>query len=281
MTAPQRVTLAVCAIAAGLALTPAAAAASPPDMRPAAATLRASAETVSVPSTPAADTSPTPGGAETTSTPRSRTLRVGTSVRGRPIWLTRFGQGDRRVLIIGGIHGDEAGTRVARAFVTYLVAHPSAIPSGTELDIVACANPDGFAAQTRGNSRRVDLNRNFPARTWRFMRWGRLTSGRRAASEPETRVIVRLLSRRYARVVSLHSKAGWVDGSGRGGSVLGRRIARAAGVRYGDPAPTGSYPGSLGTYAPERYPATASVCWELTSRRMTTPVLRGLLAAVR
>ena len=40
-------------------------------------------------------------------------------------------------------------------------------PSGVRIDVLACANPDGYARHTRGNVRNVDLNRNLPTRNWR------------------------------------------------------------------------------------------------------------------
>ena len=74
--------------------------------------------------------------------------------------------GSRRVLIVGGIHGNEYGIPVAEAFLRYVRTHPSIVPSGTELDIITCANPDGRARNRRTNAHNVDLNRNFPARNW-------------------------------------------------------------------------------------------------------------------
>ena len=41
---------------------------------------------------------------------------IGRSLRGRPILAARFGSGARHVLIVGGVHGDEAGTAVATKF---------------------------------------------------------------------------------------------------------------------------------------------------------------------
>ncbi len=92
---------------------------------------------------------------------------AGRSVRGRTIAVTRFGAGDRRLLLLAGVHGDEYGTPVARALERYLLAHPRALPAGARVDVLACANPDGYSARTRGNARRVDLNRNLPTRNWR------------------------------------------------------------------------------------------------------------------
>ncbi len=67
------------------------------------------------------------------------------------------------MLWIGGIHGDETeGTEATRQL-------PAAFLSGAghadrvTLHLIEDLNPDGRAAQTRGNAAGVDLNRNFPA----------------------------------------------------------------------------------------------------------------------
>ena len=145
--------------------------------------------------------------------PLSRSV-AGRSLHGRAIAVTHFGAGDRRLLLLGGVHGDEYGAPVARALERYLLAHPRALPAGASIDLVACANPDGSAARTRANARRVDLNRNLPTRNWRSRLRARdassllgLTGGRSPGSEPETKAVLELLTARYDVVVSLHSRA--------------------------------------------------------------------------
>lgn len=234
------------------------------------------------PADPSAPTSTTPTPTiEPTATPVPQTVAIGRSVRGRTITLVRFGQGERRILVIGGIHGNEAGAPVARAFAAYLRANPSAIPSGTEIDVLAVANPDGYAKRTRGNANRIDLNRNFASRDWRHLHFGKLASGKHAGSQPETKAISRLLKRGYVRVISLHSKGGFTDGGGRGGVTLARTVAKAAGIKRVNMSRFGRCPGSLGNYCPERYPNSAYVVWELSSRKLTGRVRAGLLAVVR
>jgi len=92
---------------------------------------------------------------------------IGRSYQGRPITVTQLGGGSRRLLVVGGVHGNESGTAVATQFVTYLLAHPGALPSGARIDVIGCANPDGYARRIRGNARSVDLNRNLPTANWR------------------------------------------------------------------------------------------------------------------
>jgi predicted deacylase len=212
---------------------------------------------------------------------------AGRSVRGRPIRVTRFGAGGRHVLVLGGVHGDEYGTPLARAFQRYLLAHPRALPAGAQVDVLACANPDGYAARTRGNARRVDLNRNLPARNWRRRLRAQdassllgLTGGRRPASEPETKAVLGLLSSRFDVVVSLHSRAGILDCSGPGARALGRRMSALCGLPLGrlwyDPYITGS----LGRYVPEKY-GIPLVTVELRSRSMGAGLRAALLEAAR
>ncbi|MCU1400760.1 MAG: murein peptide amidase, partial [Acidimicrobiales bacterium] len=85
------------------------------------------------------------------------TRTIGTSVQGRPITAVRMGTpGGRVVMIVGIIHGDETkGALVTAALRTM------ATPAGIDLWLIDSMNPDGVAANTRGNANGVDLNRNF------------------------------------------------------------------------------------------------------------------------
>ena len=203
---------------------------------------------------------------------------IGFSVRRRPIFVEQFGSGSRHVLIVGGIHGNEAGGPVAKAFSAYLRAHPSAIPTSTQLDVVSNANPDGRAAKRRTNAHHVDLNRNFPSSNWSRARAGATSHGVSPGSEPETQVMARLLAERgYVRVISLHSAGGIVDYRGPGARTLARRIAKVAHIKVHR---LPSYAGSMGSYVPEKY-RIPIITWELSSRALTRHVRSGLLSALR
>lgn len=226
---------------------------------------------------PATEVTGTP---ETTPTASvSTTHTIGYSARGRRIVLERFGTGPKRLLIVGGIHGTEKGGPVAAKFAAYLRTHPSAIPTDTTIDIVAYSNPDGRALKRRGNAYNIDLNRNFPASNWTHKHArGTLSHGSRPASARETRVMVALLKdRRYARVMSLHSRGGIIDYNGVGSKALARKVARAAHIRI---YRLGKYSGSMGSYVPEKFGITL-LTWELSSTKLTTNVRSGLLAWVR
>ncbi|HEY3317950.1 MAG TPA: M14 family zinc carboxypeptidase [Coriobacteriia bacterium] len=206
---------------------------------------------------------------------------VGRSAEGRAIRLTRIGTGPRRVLLVGGVHGNEYGSDVASAFAAFLALHPEAVPASAALDVVPCLDPDGAARDSRGNAHGVDLNRNFPSRDWRAVAvHGGLTAGPRPASEPETRVMLRVLTARYACVVSLHSLGPLVDYDGPGGAALARAMGARSRYPIGRLAATERFTGSMGAYVPERY-GIPIVTVELGSRRLTPGVRDALLMALR
>jgi murein peptide amidase A len=206
--------------------------------------------------------------------------RVGVSVRGRAILAESFGSGQRRVLVIGGIHGSEYGSDVAEAYAAWLGAHRADIPVGTRVDIVTCANPDGRAVGKKGNAHAVNLNGNFPTRNWKRQRYLTTTAGSRPGSEPETQAIIRLLDDGYVRVISLHSKGGVIDYDGPGGLEIANQVALASAMPVKKLGPSALYAGSLGTYVPERY-GIPVLTFELSSRTMTPAVLAGLSASIR
>jgi len=161
-------------------------------------------------------------------------------VRGRRIVAYRLGTGPAatRYLVLGGMHGDEpAGAQVVAGRL--LAATP---PPGVEVWVIPTMNPDGFARATRTNARGVDLNRNFPSQDWLLQGRGTSTySGPRAASEPETRAMLRFLDDvRPATIVSLHQPLRCVDFSGGDPEVtywLARHLglpARQLGVSGGN-----------------------------------------------
>ena len=111
------------------------------------------------------------------------TLLLGHSVENRPIKAVRSGDGPRRVLVVGSVHGEEPG---GHAVIRALRARRT--PAGMTLYTVRTANPDGLVRGTRVNARGVDLNRNF-AHRWRRSARGRFYSGPRPFSEPESRAL--------------------------------------------------------------------------------------------
>ncbi|MCW5774880.1 MAG: succinylglutamate desuccinylase/aspartoacylase family protein [Phycisphaeraceae bacterium] len=134
------------------------------------------------------------GGARTESAPARTTAgtmiwsRFGVSVEGRPLEAVTIGTGLRRVLIIGGIHGDETE---GLATIGPLAEHLASSPALREVTVCIArdANPDGTAAQTRGNARRVDLNRNWPASNFAPGR----SRGIQPLTEPETTALHELI----------------------------------------------------------------------------------------
>jgi protein MpaA len=183
---------------------------------------------------------------------------IGHSVQGRPIVSLRSGRTDPalKVVVFGCIHGDEtAGMRVARRLLA------AGAPRRVELWVVPTLNPDGVAAETRGNAHGVDLNRNFPF-DWAHLSGGEY-SGTGPLSEPESRAGRRFLSRVEPDLtIWFHQPFGIVDRSG-GDPFVERRFADLLGlplVRL-----HGRYPGSATRWQNHTDPSAAAFVVELPS----------------
>ncbi|MCE1182297.1 MAG: succinylglutamate desuccinylase/aspartoacylase family protein [Rhodocyclales bacterium] len=156
-----------------------------------------------------------------------------------------------RVLIVGGIHGDEL-TSAALVF-RWLpwMSEPAAHPY--HWHVIPVANPDGLLANPpqRMNANGVDLNRNFATPDWAKdaqAYWRSKTGsdprrfpGKAARSEAETRWLeAEIESFRPDVIISLHAPYGLLDYDGPARQP--RRFGQLSLNRLG------VYPGSLGNY---------------------------------
>lgn len=197
----------------------------------------------------------------------------GRSVHGVPLWtrdiLPATGAPRFKVLLLGGIHGDELASVtlafdwIARSRAAQAVAAvpakggKTAAAAPTMADVawrfVPLLNPDGLlhAPSTRVNANGVDLNRNFPTADWakdaqpywvqRTKRDPRRFPGTQPLSEPESRWLLRQIDLFHPDlIVSVHAPYGLLDFDG----------PPPAPHRLGSLQldPVGVYPGSLGNY---------------------------------
>ena len=145
---------------------------------------------------------------------------IGHSVQGRPIVAWHLGEpGKPKVVLISVMHGNEPAPR--RILDNLRDGQPV---HDVNLWIVPVYNPDGLAHHSRMDARGVDLNRNYP------YKWARLTgsyySGRKPASEPETRAMMKFLAKvKPAYVLSFHQPLHGVDITAR--PAFSRRVAKA------------------------------------------------------
>lgn len=168
---------------------------------------------------------------------------IGYSVKGRPINVWTFGSGAKKILFVGGTHGDERSTKyLLDEWIKELDNNPSKIAADKTILIIPTINPDGFAANNRLNANNVDLNRNFPANDWKSnvtMPGGNGTpvvngAGASPLSESESRILSSyVLSVRPTLVLTYHSVASVASGNNSGNSnSLASKYAAKSGYRY-------------------------------------------------
>lgn len=209
---------------------------------------------------------------------------IGFSASGRPIEVYTFGQGEKKLMIVAGIHGGYEWNTITLAdqLITYINDHPGAVSSDVTLYILRDLNPDGDArshdADGRVNAHGVDLNRNFPV-NWSAT-WDRsgcyditpTTGGIGPASEPETRIMMRFItSHKLTALISYHSAALGIFPGGNPWDEASKRLAQAIRNVTTYPYPpidTGCvYTGTLADYAVSQ--GIAAVDMELTNHNDT------------
>jgi len=153
---------------------------------------------------------------------------------------------------MGAIHGNEPiSANITGGLLADLRANPQ-LAGGVPIAIIPIANPDGFAAGTRTNVNKVDLNRNFPAANWTARAPKRVRNnfgGQASASEPETLALIHAIERLQPRlIISVHS----MDDPCNNYDGPAKAVADVMSQCNGYPStPTIGYPtpGSMGSWA--------------------------------
>ena len=175
------------------------------------------------------------------------------SVRGRTLYVAEVrpeSPPSLRVLVLGGIHGDELSSA---SLALHWIRLAQTDPQHIHWRFLPATNPDGLFDKParRMNAHGVDLNRNFPTPNWqhdapyywevRTRKDPRRWPGPSPLSEPESRFIYdEIEAFRPDLVVSIHAPYGLLDFDGPHDPPqrLGRLYLDRVGV----------YPGSLGNY---------------------------------
>ena len=171
-----------------------------------------------------------------------------------------FSKDKTRILLVGGIHGDEfSGVSIAFKWLNNLAkaysSGPTKITNNYHWRVIPILNPDGLlqpdGESKRMNANNVDLNRNFPTEDWdefahKFWidkrgRDPRRFPGTTGGSEIETQWIVNQINEFNPHaVISIHAPYGIVDSDGpiEPPKKLGPLQLKIL----------GTYPGSMGRY---------------------------------
>jgi murein peptide amidase A len=149
-----------------------------------------------------------------------------------------------KILIIGGFHGEEPQ---GDYIINNYLKEAEFSNHSNHLYFIPCLNPWGKELGLRVNKNGVDLNRNYPTKNWIRTERDENFSGESAASEVETRVMIKLLEELKPDIIlTLHAPLKCVNYDGPA-QKLAEKIAQfcdypvIADLGY----PT---PGSFGTY---------------------------------
>jgi murein peptide amidase A len=192
------------------------------------------------------------------------------------------------LLVVGATHGDEpASAEAVWELAQRLIDSP---PGGRgAVHVVPALNPDGLVAGTKNSASDVDLNRNFPARTFTREHTPGYDPGPSPLSEPETALLARLIDEfRAGAVLSVHAPLACVNFDGPAEGWAGAVSASSGwplrpSIGYPTPGSLGSWlgvdrgmpvltlelpPGSLETFRAQAAAAldTAVAWWDARNR---------------
>ncbi|MBD65894.1 MAG: hypothetical protein CME62_11850 [Halobacteriovoraceae bacterium] len=182
-------------------------------------------------------------------------LKAGSSVEGNTIEAYKSDINAKKFLyLIAGTHGDEVeGVYVLKKLFSWLKEDHAL--KDLPIIVIPILNPDGYRSESRVNAHAVDLNRNYPTENWSSeFKKPKYNPGPKPLSEPENAFLEQLFQKYPPSfIISFHSWKPVLNYNDNAKDVAEylssyNEYPIAADIGY----PT---PGSLGTYAPEKYQA--------------------------
>lgn len=194
-----------------------------------------------------------------------RDFTLGLSGMGRSIDVVQFGNGPRKLVVVGDTHGGpETNTyQLTLELIAHFRANPDLVPVGVRLYFIPSLNPDGLALGTRFDGSGIDLNRNMntnldacPENDWRVTVEGARgiisdTGGPYPDSQIESRLIRGFLLD-ASGAIFIHSNAGLVFPAyceHQPSIALAETYAGAAGYQYSRFWPNYMITGSMSDWA--------------------------------
>lgn len=173
------------------------------------------------------------------------------STEERPIYTRTLGTGSTKILILAGLDGtDRAAVKWIDRLGSTMLSQPEKY-AAVQVTLVRAVNPDGLLKKQVGNTRGVEINRNFPVKEKRQLAQG--AAGPFPTSEVETRAVMQLIAQTAPhRVLLLQSQAGDTSDCWYGKTCEG--LARKLEVEHRWSArqfDAEKMPGSLDAYADE------------------------------
>lgn len=146
-------------------------------------------------------------------------LWEGNSHEGRPIYSVRVGAGKKTLICTGGVHGRESvnPTVLVKMTKEYCAKYPKELEE-TSILFLPLLNPDGYEIalhrdkEWKYNARGVDINRNFPCRSYR-------------KQKPEDMPLSEVESRILADIFQREDSIGYIDFHSRGREIYWYRAA--------------------------------------------------------
>lgn len=196
---------------------------------------------------------------------------------GLHIPVFEFNNEGPKILILGGVHGDEIeGVEAAHGLIARWSKN---FPFKLNITVMPAFNFDGVLRRTRTNARGVDLNRNMATRDWSpIITTSRYHPGDAPNSESETKTLVDWIAlNKPSFILSLHS---WKPMLNVNGDCIEQAKAISAVNGYTIENSIGyPTPGCLGTYAglERRIP---TLTYEIERGLQTQDILKVHIPAV-